>query len=122
MVLAYNQFFMEGYYKLRPYLFDSSVYAYFWAEDKVGRKGKNNKKKQLNFFILHLIFSDNPRSVERQQKFVLNLIFSDKPRLVDGQKKGGGELYEWFVKIGEMQHDMIDFLLFLAVFFFSWHG
>ena len=31
-----------------------------------------------------------------------------------GKKKGG--LYEWFVKIGEMQHDMIDFLLFLAVF------
>ena len=26
---------------LRPYLFDSSVYEHFWAEDKVGRKGEN---------------------------------------------------------------------------------
>ena len=24
------------------------------------------------------------------------------------KKRGGG--YEWFVKIGEMQHDMIDFV------------
>ena len=36
---------------LRRYLFDSSVYAQFWAEDKVGRKEKNCKKKQLNFFL-----------------------------------------------------------------------
>ena len=28
----------------RPYLFDSSVYEHFWAEDKVGRKGKHYKK------------------------------------------------------------------------------
>ena len=60
---------------IRPYLFDSSVYAHFWAEDKVGRKGEKNKKL-LIFFYLHLIFSDNPRSVGRQTNY-LQLICVD---------------------------------------------
>ena len=70
------------FFTLRPYLFDSSVYEHFWAEDKVGRK----RKKLINFFYLHLIFSDNPRSVGKK----LHQIFRDNPRLVNGQKGGGG--------------------------------
>ena len=56
---------------VRPYLFDSSVYAHFWAEDKVGRKGGG---KAIEFFYLHLIFIYNPRSVE-DKRFLFTSYF-----------------------------------------------
>ena len=73
---------------IRPYLFDSLVYKHFWAEDKVGRKGKNLKKNASEFFYLHLIFSDNRRSIGRKK--ILHQIFRNNPRSVNGQKRGGG--------------------------------
>ena len=55
----------------------------------VGRRG-GGEIKQLIFYYLHLIFSDNAWSVKTtKEKLSLHLIFSDKPRSIDGQKSRG---------------------------------
>ena len=48
--------------------------------------GRGGGKKQLNFFYLHLIFSDNPRSVERKKN---TSDFQGQSKFGKCAKKGG---------------------------------